>query len=230
MTSRLKLAVCGAAGRMGARVLALAETDPRFSVELRVDRSATAKFASEISRCAVAVDFSAPDATVAFADACALSCIPFVTGTTGLSDVQRAKLAQAARKTAIFSAPNFSRGAAVLTLLTAEAARWLEGFDAAIVETHHKGKLDKPSGTALKLAQTIRETRGEKSALDVHSLRMGDVVGEHEVRFVGTGESIALSHRALSRDSFARGALDAAAWVARQKPGLYAMDDMLEIA
>ena len=226
-TTPLKIAVCGAAGRTGSRAAALASTDPRFHLVARVDRARAAEFEDEVGAVAVAVDFSAPDATVRYAAACARTGVAFVSGTTGLSDVQRAQLAAAAKKIPVFAAPNFSRGVTLMAWLAAEAARRLPGYDAAIVEIHHKGKKDAPSGTALSLAQAVRDGRGTDEPVPAASVRLGDVVGDHVLTFAGPFERLALSHQAESRDVFARGALDAALWLAKKRPGLYDMSDLL---
>jgi 4-hydroxy-tetrahydrodipicolinate reductase len=227
VTTPLKIAVCGATGRTGSRVAALASTDPRFHLVARVDRARSAEFEDEAGAVAAAVDFSVPEAAVHYAAACARAKVAFVTGTTGLNDVQRAQLAAAAKKIPVFAAPNFSRGVTLMAWLAAEAARGLPDYDAAIVETHHKGKKDAPSGTALRLAQAVRDGRDADGKVETVSLRISDVVGDHELIFAGPFERLTLSHRAESRDVFARGALDAALWLVKRKPGLYGMRDLL---
>jgi 4-hydroxy-tetrahydrodipicolinate reductase len=227
VTTPLKIAVCGATGRTGSRAAALASTDPRFHLVARVDRSRAAEFADEAAAVSAAVDFSSPEATVHYAAACARAKVAFITGTTGLNDVQRAQLAAAAKKIPVFSSPNFSRGVTLMTWLAAEAAKRLPGYDAAVVETHHKGKKDAPSGTALRLAQAVRDGRGTTEKVETVSLRISDVVGDHELIFAGPFERLTLSHLAESRDVFALGALEAALWVAKKKPGLYDMHDLL---
>jgi 4-hydroxy-tetrahydrodipicolinate reductase len=229
MVTPLKIAVCGAAGRTGSRAAALASADPRFHLVARVDRSRAAEFEEEAGSVQVAVDFSSPDSCVRFAAACAAAKTAFVTGTTGLSVVQRAQLAAAAKKIPVFAAPNFSRGVVLMTFLAAEAAKRLPDYDAAIVETHHKGKKDAPSGTALRLEQAVREARGSDAPVPTFSLRLGDVAGDHELSFAGPFELLKLSHRAQSRDAFALGALEAALWTAKKKPGLYDMNDLLRL-
>lgn len=227
MASPLRLAVCGATGRTGSRVAALAALDPRFRLVERVDSARAKAFENEVSGCDVVVDFSVPDATVRFAAACGRAGVPFVSGTTGLTEVQRAQLARAAGKTAVFFAPNFSRGVTLLLHLAAEAARLAPDLDAAIVESHHKGKKDAPSGTALRLAQAVMDGRKGQGEVPTSSLRVGGVVGEHTLTYAGPHETLELTHRAGSRDLFAAGALDAAAWVAKKKPGLYDMLDLM---
>jgi 4-hydroxy-tetrahydrodipicolinate reductase len=227
VTTPLKIAVCGATGRTGSRVAALAATDPRFHLVARVDRARAAEFEDEAGAVSAAIDFSVPEATVHYAAACARAKVAFVTGTTGLNDVQRAQVAAAAKKIPVFTSPNFSRGVTLMAWLAAEAAKRLPGYDAAVVETHHKGKKDAPSGTALRLAQAVRDGRGASERVETLSLRLSDVVGDHELIFAGPFERLTLSHRAESRDVFAAGALDAAIWVAKKKPGLYDMADLL---
>lgn len=227
MPAPLKIAVCGASGRTGSRVAALAATDARFHLLARVGRAQAAAFEDEIGACGAVIDFTTPDATVKFAAACGRTKVPLVIGTTGLTDVQRAQVAAAARKTAVFMAPNFSRGVTMLLHLAAEAARRLPDYDAAIVESHHKGKKDAPSGTALRLAQAVAEGRRDDAPVPTLSLRVGGVVGEHALTLAGPFDRLELSHSAQSRDAFALGALDAALWTARKKPGLYDMLDLM---
>ena len=227
MTTPLKIAVCGATGRTGSRVAALASTDPRFHLVARVDRARAAEFADEAGAVSAVIDFSVAEAAVHYAAACARAKVAFVTGTTGLNDVQRAQIAAAGKKIPVFSSPNFSRGVTLMAWLAAEAAKRLPGYDAAIVETHHKGKKDAPSGTAIRLAKAVRDGRGTDETVDTVSLRIADVVGDHELTFAGHFERLKLSHHAESRDVFALGALEAALWLTKKKPGLYDMADLL---
>lgn len=227
MATPLKIAICGASGRTGSRVAALAATDPRFHLLARVGRAQAAAFEDEAGACGAVIDFTVPESCVRFAAACGRSKVPFITGTTGLSVVQRAQVASAARKTAVFMAPNFSRGVTMLLHLAEDAARRLPGYDAAIVETHHKGKKDAPSGTALRIAQAVGEGRASADPVPTASVRVGGVVGDHLLTLAGPFERLTLSHIAESRDAFALGALEAALWTARKKPGLYDMLDLM---
>lgn len=227
MPTPLKIAVCGATGRTGSRVAALAAVDPRFHLLARVGRAQAAEFEDEAGACGAVIDFTTPESAVKFAAACGRAKVPIVIGTTGLSDIQRAQVAAAARKTAVFMAPNFSRGVTLLLHLAAEAARRLPDYDAAIVESHHKTKKDAPSGTALRLAQAVSEGRRSSDPVPTVSLRVGGVVGDHALTFAGPYERLTLSHDAQSRDVFANGALEAALWVAKKKPGLYDMLDLM---
>jgi 4-hydroxy-tetrahydrodipicolinate reductase len=202
--------------------------------------------ALDVPKGAVVIEFSSPAATVArFAWSVARGCASVI-GTTGLDTIQRTEIAEAARKVPIVSAPNMSVGVNTLFKIAAEVTRILgEGYDVEIAEIHHRFKKDAPSGTARRLGEIIADARhqayddvviggrsgmpGERPAREIaiHALRGGDVVGEHTVTFAGLGERIELTHRAHSRDTFVRGALRAASWVAGREPGLYDMQDVL---
>lgn len=193
----------------------------------------------------VVIDFSSPGATAAIARACAARRVPLVVGTTGLDAQADTALAAVASVAPTVVAANFSIGVAVLAHLAARAATLLGDFDAEIVEMHHRGKRDAPSGTALRLARAVADARGvDLAARAVHgrsgtpgprpegeigilALRGGDVVGDHTLILAGPGERLELTHRATSRDLFARGALRAAAWTVGRAPGRYDMSDVL---
>lgn len=196
--------------------------------------------------CQAVIDFSTPGASLALVRAAADAGTPCAVGSTGFDDAERDALAKHARAIPIVLAANFSVAVNVLFRLVREASGLLgEGFDAEIVELHHSAKRDAPSGTALRLAQTVAEGRGEgpsartqtgRSGADarrcageigIQALRGGDNPGEHTVLFVGGGERLELAHRAATRDHFARGALRAAEWALAQKPGLYDMEQVL---
>ena len=173
---------------------------------------------------------------------------PLVIGTTtGHSEEQRAEIEECAKSVAVVLSSNFSVGVNALFWLTRRAARLLgPDFDLEITEMHHRMKKDAPSGTAKTLAEILKSERdvsemqhgrkgmiGErrKGELGIHSIRGGDVVGDHTVIFAGDGERLELTHRATSRGTFAKGALRAAHWVAKNRPpGLYSMDDVLELS
>ncbi|MEK7390175.1 MAG: 4-hydroxy-tetrahydrodipicolinate reductase [Elusimicrobiota bacterium] len=223
----LKIAVCGSSGRTGSRVAALAALDSRFHLVARIERPHAEGFLEDMPACRAVIDFTAPEATVKFAAACARTKTALITGTTGLSEIQRSQVASAARKTAVFMTPNFSRSVNLLLYFAAEAGRRLPDYDAAIVETHHKGKKDSPSGTALRLSQAVAEGRGANHAIVTSSLRIGGVVGDHSLTLAGPFDRLTLTHQAQSRDAFALGALEAALWSARKRPGLYDMLDLM---
>ena len=197
------------------------------------------------ARADVLVDFSTPEGTLAALAACRKAKMPMVTGTTGLTDSQRAEVADAAGAIAVVQSANMSVGVNVLLKLVAEAAKALgEDYDVEIAETHHRFKKDAPSGTAIALARSICAALGReygdsavlgrggmsprrRGEIGLHALRVGDTVGEHAVHFGNLGETVTLAHSAHTRDTFASGALRAAAWVVGQKPGLYSMADVL---
>jgi 4-hydroxy-tetrahydrodipicolinate reductase len=194
----------------------------------------------------VVIDFTVPGASLHHAQVCAARGVALVVGTTGFSAAQKEELRAAARKIPLLLAPNMSVGVNVLFRLVAEAARALgSSYEVEIVEMHHRMKRDAPSGTALRLAEVaaaglglpgsdafVCERHGDVGArkdgtIGVQALRGGDVVGDHTVHFLADGERLELTHRAASRDNFARGALRAARWLAGRKPGFYDMQDVL---
>jgi len=186
----------------------------------------------------VMIDFSLPLATLGVAESCRERGIPLVVGTTGFDAGQRKLLESWSTQIPILIAPNMSRAVNLLMRLVAEAARSLgKAADIAIVERHHRTKKDAPSGTALRLAECARHgsvssqrsqpPEGAESEISIHALRIADSPGEHTVIFAMLGETLELSHRALNRDGFARGALEAAKFLAGKPPGLYSMEDVL---
>ena len=177
----------------------------------------------------VVIEFTSPDATVAHAQVAQELRKPMVIGTTGLSDAQVAALRSAAKVIPIMLSPNMSIGVNVLFELAQLAAQRLGlSFDVEVVESHHRQKKDSPSGTAKRLAELLAAARKEPSgSIPVHALRAGDIVGDHTVILAGPAERLELSHRAHSREVFARGALRAARFVATQRPGLYDMSHVL---
>ena len=204
------------------------------------------EIASHVRNCDAVIDFSHPSASSNVARACRDAKKPAVIGTTGHSKEERATLEELATFVPVVLSPNFSVGVNALFWLTRKAAQMLgENFDLEIVEMHHRLKKDAPSGTAKKLAEILCEERGldyaknvrhsreglvgERPAneIGVHSIRGGDVVGDHTVTFAGAGERLELSHKAASRETFALGALRAAKWIVGKPPGLYSMEDVL---
>jgi 4-hydroxy-tetrahydrodipicolinate reductase len=188
----------------------------------------------------VMIDFSLPFATLGVAESCRKRGIPLVVGTTGFDTTERRLLEASSSQIPILIAPNMSRAVNLLMRLVGEAARSLgTAADIAIVERHHRTKKDAPSGTALRLAecarhgtvssQPIQPPAGSESEISIHALRIADSPGEHTVIFAMMGETLELSHRALNRDGFARGALDAARFLAGKPPGLYSMEDVLAV-
>jgi 4-hydroxy-tetrahydrodipicolinate reductase len=225
-TSPLRVLLIGAAGRMGKTISDLANGDPKIDIIARCDLGDPIE--PLMKNCDVAIDFSQADAITEVCRAALRHRTPLVVGTTGHSQEQRGIIEDTARSVAIVFASNFSIGVNVLFWLTRNAAELLGGdFDAEIVETHHKTKKDAPSGTAKTLAQVLKAAKKTQSEIPIQSVREGDVVGEHTVIFRGPGERLELTHRAASREIFARGALHAAKWIINQPPGLYSMQDVL---
>lgn len=196
----------------------------------------------------VVIDFTTPEASAANARACADAKVALVVGSTGLTDEAKAEVARAATKVPVVMSPNMSVGVNVVLEVAAHLAKVLgAGFDVEILETHHRMKKDAPSGTALRLAEVIATAQGRtaddfctarqgqvgerpRNEIGIQALRGGDVVGEHTVFFLGEGERIELTHRATSRDQFAKGAVRAARWVVGRPPRLYDMQDVLGLS
>jgi 4-hydroxy-tetrahydrodipicolinate reductase len=196
----------------------------------------------------VLIDFTRPDASMAFIELCRQAGKKIVIGTTGYSDAQKAAIAEAAKDVSIVLAPNMSVGVNLaLKLLEMTAKVMGEYTDIEVIEAHHRHKVDAPSGTALRMGEVIADALGrdlkdcaiygregytgerDRKTIGFSTIRAGDIVGEHTVMFAGLGERIELTHRAHSRDNFARGALRAAQWVVQQAPGLYDMQNVLGI-
>jgi 4-hydroxy-tetrahydrodipicolinate reductase len=194
----------------------------------------------------VAIDFTQPDATAANAERAAERGIAYVIGTTGLTPAHLARIGGAAERTPIVLAPNMSLGVTLLASLVEEVARRLDpSFDIEVVEMHHRMKVDAPSGTALALGRAAAKGRGrpleelwvkardgitgprQPGTIGFATLRGGDVIGDHSVIFAAQGERLELTHKASSRELFARGALRAALWVKDKPPRLYSMQDVL---
>ena len=194
----------------------------------------------------VVIDFSAPAATRVLIRQCMEREIAMVIGTTGLTGDDHAMIDQAAGVIPVLQATNTSLGVNILLAVAAQVARQLgEAYDIEIIESHHNQKKDAPSGTALSLAESICKATGrdihtdlvhgrvghealrKKGTIGMHAVRMGDVVGEHTIYYATPGERVEIKHVASNRDTFVRGALRAAAYVARAQPGRYTMADVL---
>lgn len=196
--------------------------------------------------CDVVIDFSVPESSMETLRAAAKYSKAAVFGTTGFSPAQKKEVAETAKNIRCVLAPNMSIGVNVLFKIARDAAKALgDAYDIEIVEAHHKFKKDAPSGTAIRISEIVAEAldrdinevavygrkgmsagRGPKE-IGIHTLRAGDIVGEHRVLFGGMGESLEILHKAQSRETFARGAVRAAQWIVDQPPGLYDMQDVL---
>jgi 4-hydroxy-tetrahydrodipicolinate reductase len=227
MKSPVRVTLIGARGRMGQTIVDLARNDPKIEIVAQCDLGDAIEPA--IKNCDVAIDFSNSSAIDEISRAAMQYRKALVIGTTGHSREQRELIEKMAKSLPIVFASNFSVGVNALFALTRRAAEILGSeFAPQIVETHHKMKKDAPSGTAKTLAEILKEAL--KTEILIESIREGEVVGEHTVTFVGPGERLELTHRAGSREIFARGALRAAEWVAGKPARLYSMQDVLGIA
>ena len=191
----------------------------------------------------VLIDFTSPSATASHARWASAHGVAMIVGTTGLETEHHEALEDAAKHIALVQAANMSVGVNVLCQLVAEATRMLASdYDIEILETHHRHKVDAPSGTAMRLLDVIQDTQQDLSPrferhgvigarqdneIGIQTLRGGDVVGEHTVLFLGNGERVELTHRAPDRSIFARGAVRAALWASRQSAGRYTMANVL---
>jgi len=266
MSAALRVTLLGATGRMGASLLRCLPEFQRLTLVAAVVRAGnphlgqdagiaaglpacgvrlTADLPAALAEADVAIDFSTVAATAAHLRACVVAQRALVLGTTGLPEALQAELDRAAERIPLLVAANTSLGVALLAELVQRAAASLpESFDIEILEAHHRGKVDAPSGTALLLGAAAARGRGARpdprpvvhgpdapgprppGQLGFASIRGGDVVGEHKVLFLGSGERLALGHVATDRAVFARGALAAGEWLAGRPPGRYQMRDL----
>ena len=242
----LRLLINGSRGRMGQTVFVCATGDPAVEIAAQVDVGDD--FAGTVAECDAVIDFSHHSTIELVLPRCMEHGKTLVIGTTGHNDLQIAAIRHAAASIPIVYAPNFSVGVNTLFWLTRKAAEILGGaFDLEVVEMHHRMKKDAPSGTAKRLAEILAEVRqlelsvagrhgraglvGERTneEIGIHALRGGDVVGEHTVIFAAQGERVELTHKASSRETFARGAIRAALWAHGRAAGLYDMQDVLAL-
>ncbi len=261
--SERRVLLVGACGRMGEHVrkwvrehdaLVLvaaleAEGHPRLGQEIEPGVVLSSDPKAALTDIDVAIDFTIPQATLSTMRAAADAGVAYVTGTTGLSDDDRAEMAALAERIPVVHAPNFSLSVNVLGWLAREAARKLgDDFDAELFEIHHAAKRDAPSGTALFLAEAIAQGQGKTLAnrlvlqragetgerapgsIGIQTLRGGDNPGEHTIYFVGAGERIELVHRSTTRDHFAKGAVRTALWLMDREPGLYPIEQVYGLA
>jgi 4-hydroxy-tetrahydrodipicolinate reductase len=249
----VRVVVVGAGGRMGTRLCALAHEDARFhlaaALELagapsigrdaapegaRGDATKITEFPANspiFPAADVVIDFSTDAGAHASAALAQRIDAALLVGTTALTQATRNMLQQAAKKIPVLLSPNTSLGVTAMAQAVRDLARMLgDQYHCSIVEAHHIAKKDAPSGTAMRLAHAARAGGAHLPEDHVVSIRGGDVIGEHTVRFAGPGEYIELTHRATSRDLFARGALRCAAWLKGKPPKWWTMEDVLEIA
>ena len=264
-TTQTTIAITGAAGRMGMRLVALGSQNPALKVIAAIERPEHPNQARDAGELAgvgaigvpvtfdlkptpqALIDFTSPAGTRHWIKTCRDRGIALVIGTTGLQPSDHAVIDQAAADIPILQAPNMSLGVNVLFKIAGEVAKMLgDDYDKEIVEGHHRFKKDAPSGTALGIAEAILKATGktkdalvydrhgddcvrQRGEIGMHALRIGDEIGRHTAYFAALGERLELTHVATNRDTFAHGALKAAEWLAKQKPGRYAIADMLGI-
>ena len=266
MSTPTRIAILGAAGRMGQAIIRTLAESTGGTLAVAVERAGSAELGRDAGLLAglganqitvrvalpaageadVWIDFSAPGASTTHAEAAAARGAALVVGTTGLGDPQRQAIAEVAGKVPVVLSPNMSVGVNVLLRLVADAARALgPDYDIEVLEAHHRAKRDAPSGTALRLAEALAEATGRelprtaryerhgdigprsREEIGLQTIRGGDVVGDHTVFFLGLGERVEITHKATSRETFARGAVRAALWLSGRPPGLYDMRDVL---
>ena len=263
---RLRVAVAGASGRMGQALIEAVVTSPDLALAGALDLASSPSLGSDaaaflgqqsgvrigadvragLAEADVLIDFTRPEGTLAHLAICHELGVNAVIGTTGLTSAQKAEVAAHAERIAIVLAPNMSVGVNVVMKLLDVAARALDAsYDVEIVETHHRLKVDAPSGTALQMGEVVAAARGTTlEAAAVHarhgdtgarragtigfsSLRGGDIVGDHTVLFAGAGERIEITHRSSSRANYAQGSLRAVRFLAGKKSGLFGMAQVL---
>ena len=254
----IKTGILGATGRMGAHLIKNVQEDDMLELaavhvydelkqELPEGVLATDSIPEMLKVCDVVIDFSAPVATQELCEAAMENPTALVIATTGLSVHQQNLIEEAAQKMPVLYASNMSAGIALLKQLVQQVSSTLKDFDIEIVEMHHRHKVDAPSGTALTLAEFAAKGRNldlkkvrisgrdgqigprSKDEIAVMALRGGDIVGRHTVGFYNDGEFIELTHVATSRETFSKGAIRAAKWLAEQEPGFYSINDCLGI-
>jgi 4-hydroxy-tetrahydrodipicolinate reductase len=251
----IKVVINGALGRMGGIVACEIEAADDLTLAGAVEAAGhkgigsivcgietTGDLAAALTGADVAVDFTAPESAIAFFEACSAAGVAAITGTTGLSHQQITRAREISGSIPVLISPNMSLGVNLLFKVTEDIAKALPGFDIEITEIHHNRKKDSPSGTAVKLAEAALKARpgsnvvhgrqgmvGERpeGEIGMHSLRGGDVTGEHTVIFAGEGERVELTHRAHSRRTFAMGTLRAIRFIAGKQAGFYKMSDVL---
>jgi len=235
----IRLGVGGVCGKMGRRIVELAQQDKAFEVMLALERKGTPVIGKELGNLKISsspegmflidvfIDFTTPEATDTNLEFAARFKKGYILGTTGLSDAQISRVEEISKVIPVVFTPNMSIGVNVLFDVLPEIVRKLgPDYNIEIVEAHHKTKKDAPSGTAKKLAQILADASGKE--IPAHAIRLGDIIGDHTIIFCGNSERIEIKHQAHTRDLFALGALKAAKWIAGKPAGLYTMKDVLK--
>lgn len=234
----IKLAINGACGRMGQRIIALSKRDKNFSVVVGLERLGHPQLGSTVDGVKISndlnllkqadclIDFTLAQASLERLPACLSLHLPMVICTTGFSEQQIREIRQASKRIPIVFSPNMSLGVNLVFNLLRQMVSVLKDYNVKIIEAHHAHKIDAPSGTAKKMLEIIEEASSRR-VQDIKSIREGEIVGDHEVIFDSEFDKISLRHSAKTRDIFAQGALLAARWVIHKRKGLYTMQDCL---
>lgn len=261
----MRIAIAGATGRMGHMLVETVLAAPDLELAIALDRAGSASIGRDaadflgrqtgvqvvadldaLAGADCLIDFTRPEATLAHLDACVRHGVKLVIGTTGFDAAGKAAIAAAARQVGIVFAPNMSVGVNVtLKLLDVAASILKDDYDVEVFDLHHKHKVDAPSGTALKMGETVADAMGQplaelaewarhgdtgprrRGSIGFSAARGGDVVGDHTVFFCGPGERIEITHRSASRATYAEGSLRAARFLASRASGLFDMQDVL---
>lgn len=249
----VRIILSGCAGKMGKMVSECADKSANVSIVAGIDLNENIKcdypVFKNIEDCTVdadvIIDFSRPTTLSALIDYSSSKNVPIVICTTGYSKEEQSKILDLSRKVAVFQSANMSIGINVVNNVLKQISNKLfNDYDIEIIEKHHNQKIDSPSGTALLLANTIKKSvenetefvfgreghkKREEKEIGIHAIRGGNIVGDHTVIFAGSGECIELTHKAISREVFAIGAIKAAEFITNRAPGMYNMDDLLTL-
>lgn len=263
----VNVGIIGAGGRMGRMLIEAVANNPQTTLAAAIERSGSSlvgveagelvgleksgvalsdNLQAELSKIDVLIDFSLPDSTEKNVQLCAANKVAMVIGTTGLSDAQEEALNAACEQIPVVYAGNYSTGVNVsLKLIEMAAKAFGETADIEVIESHHKHKVDAPSGTAFMMANAAAEARGQNlkevaiygreghtgerkpGSIGIHAIRGGEIIGDHSVMLIADGEMVEIKHHARERMTFAAGAVRAATWVIDQAPGRYDMQDVL---
>lgn len=222
----IKLGIIGASGKMGQRICFCALNDADLSISWTLASKSSINTVT-ITPTNVIIDFSTAEALIANLELAISKNCPIVIGTTGFGSKEQLALKKASYLIPVFFAPNFSLGMAATIYVTEKLSSLLTNFTSHIKEIHHIHKKDNPSGSAIAIQEALK--KGNKTHLqEIESIREGEVIGDHHISFSSENEKITLCHKALSRDVFAKGALEAAKFLTGKPPGLYTMQDLLK--
>ena len=233
-----KIAINGFYGRMGQAIFNLS-LENNFTVSVGIDKQDKLepieglKLSESLTELKefydVVIDFSLPGPSVKAVKACESLGKPITIGTTGFTDEQRQMITDASKNIPILLAPNMSKGVNASLQSISDLSRLLSGYEVSIEETHHKNKVDSPSGTALKIADVVADAKNlEKSDINITSYREEGEIGVHKTVFKSDDDEIIIYHNAFNRKIFAKGALETSQWIAKQKPGLYTYKNFME--